>query len=373
MNAIPVRLGIQQRVLPAYRAPFFDALAARCERGLQVFYGDPRPDEMIPLGALPQQAQTFRGVNRHTFSGKLYLYWQSGLIQWLETWQPEVLILEANPRNLTVPVAARWMHRRGRPVIGWGLGSASFEGVAGRLRRWFYHSFDAMISYSAQGAGEYRQAGFAPERVFMAPNAVAARPTRPLPERPEYFATGRPIFLYVGRLQARKRLDLMLQACAQMPQPMQPRLWLVGDGPARADLEQLAGRIYPSAEFLGELRGEALEPFFWQADLFILPGTGGLAVQEAMSFGLPVVVGEADGTQSDLVRPENGWQIPPGNLDALASTLVEAISDIGRLRRMGAASYRIVAEEINLEQMVAGFERAVRAVLGGQSAHTFGS
>jgi len=44
----PGRLGIQQRVLPAYRVEFFDLLAESCEGGLSVFAGDVQPHESIP-------------------------------------------------------------------------------------------------------------------------------------------------------------------------------------------------------------------------------------------------------------------------------------------------------------------------------------
>ncbi|MFN8426382.1 MAG: glycosyltransferase [Anaerolineales bacterium] len=63
-----------------------------------------------------------------------------------------------------------------------------------------------------------------------------------------------------------------------------------------------------------------------------LPGTGGLAVQEAMSYGLPVIVAQGDGTQDDLVRKENGWQVPPDDFDALVATMKDALSDAARLR-----------------------------------------
>jgi glycosyltransferase involved in cell wall biosynthesis len=96
--------------------------------------------------------------------------------------------------------------------------------------------------------------------------------------------------------------------------------------------------------------------------LFVLPGTGGLAVQEAMSHGLPVIVAQGDGTQDDLVRKENGWQIPPDNFEALLSTIKEALSDAAHLRKMGEASYRIVKEEINLEKMVEVFVQALNTV-----------
>jgi glycosyltransferase involved in cell wall biosynthesis len=82
-----------------------------------------------------------------------------------------------------------------------------------------------------------------------------------------------------------------------------------------------------------------------------------------MSYGLPVIVAQGDGTQDDLVREENGWQIPPDDFDALLSTMKEALSDAGRLRAMGAESYRIVKEETNIEKMVETFVVALNALV----------
>jgi glycosyltransferase involved in cell wall biosynthesis len=122
-------------------------------------------------------------------------------------------------------------------------------------------------------------------------------------------------------------------------------------------LESLARTIYPSAEFPGAKHGSELAPYFSAADLFVLPVTGGLAVQEAMSYGLPVIMGQGDGTNDDLVRPTNGWQL--SGPETLADVLQEALSDVSRLRAMGSESYRIVSEENNLERMVETFVGAV--------------
>ena len=138
-----------------------------------------------------------------------------------------------------------------------------------------------------------------------------------------------------------------------------PRLIIVGDGPERAALESLAKVVYPAAEFAGAKHGAELKPYFAEADLFVLPGTGGLAVQEAMSHGLPVIVAKGDGTQDDLVRAGNGWQIEPENYGVLVSTMKNALSDRARLRRMGEESFRIVSEEINIQKMVAAFMDAL--------------
>jgi glycosyltransferase involved in cell wall biosynthesis len=225
----------------------------------------------------------------------------------------------------------------------------------------FYGLFDAMIAYSRRGAAEYVEMGFSPERVFVAPNAVAFRPKSAPPPRP-FSEAGRSRLLFVGRLQARKRIDHLLLACAALPDALQPELQIVGDGPARGELEELASTLYPRAEFHGERRGSELEPIFAWADLFVLPGTGGLAVQQAMAHGLPVIVAEGDGTQDDLVRPENGWRVPAGDIQALADTLGQALASRARLRQMGEASYRLVVEEINVEKMVEAFLSAFRAV-----------
>jgi hypothetical protein len=68
-------------------------------------------------------------------------------------------------------------------------------------------------------------------------------------------------------------------------------------------------------------------------------------------------MGQGDGTNDDLVRTSNGWQLTgPG---MLTDVLYEALSDVSRLRAMGAESYRIVSEEINMERMVEIFVGAV--------------
>jgi glycosyltransferase involved in cell wall biosynthesis len=363
VSAYNGRLGVGQRVLPSYRAPFFDLLAGSCAGGMSLFAGQARPQESIQAGELGI-GKLVAAENLHFFSGPFYLCYQRGVIDWLADWDPDALILEANPRYLSTPAAIRWMRSRGRPVLGWGLG-APLSGaphflrqLGERRRRAFLGRFDGLIAYSQRGADEYAALGFPRERLFVAHNAVAPAPVTPPPQRAD--RVERTCLLFVGRLQARKRIDSLLRACAGMPGS--PRLVIVGDGPERERLETLAREVYPSAEFAGARHGDELEPYFAGADLFVLPGTGGLAVQQAMSHGLPVVVAQGDGTQDDLVREGNGWQIPPEDDLALASTLREALSDLGRLRRMGAESYRIVSAEINLEKMVEAFVGALNSV-----------
>jgi len=352
------KLALQQRVLPTYRVPFFDLLASACDDGLSLFTGLPRPVEGIVVTDKLQTARYTPGNNLHLLSGAWYLCYQRGLMDWLRSENPDALIMEANPRYLSTPSAIHWMHKQNKPVIGWGLGSPSPMGRGAGMRARFISQFDAMLAYSQRGAEEYATLGFPKEKIFVAHNAVSLPPSTPLPERPSTFDV-QPTLLFVGRLQARKRIDFLLQACAEIKNV---RLVIVGDGPERGALESLAQDIFPGAEFVGSKHGAELKPYFAEADLFVLPGTGGLAVQEALSHGLPVIVAQGDGTQNDLVREENGWQIPADDYDALVATMKDALSDVARLRKMGQEAYRIVQEEINIEKMVEVFVSALNSL-----------
>lgn len=361
------RVGFQQRVLPAYRAGFIDRLAGLCDGGLSLIAGQPRLAEAILTTDQLKVAEFVPAENIHLFAGSAYLCLQRGLLAWLRHWDPDALILEANPRYILNPSARRWMQRRGRPVIGWGLGAPPVRAgppfVQQTVRRRFLNQFDALIAYSTRGAAEYRDQGVPASRIFVAPNAVTPRPGPP-PQRND-FSRRPPRLLFVGRLQARKRVDLLLRACRDL-QP-RPELWIVGDGPERKTLEGLAARDFPEAHFEGALQDEALRDRFARADLLVLPGTGGLAIQEGMAYGLPVVVAEGDGTQEDLVQPENGWLVPPGDGHALETALRQAVADPSRLLKMGTASHRLSVDRFNTDVLAEIFVQVLIRVVGQEA------
>jgi glycosyltransferase involved in cell wall biosynthesis len=360
-TTFPGRVGLQQMALSAFRVPVVERLARACDGGLCIFAGQRRAGERREPAPELEHARLEPARNLHLLSGPLALCWQRGLLDWLRAWDPDALIVEANPRTVSSARAIRWMQRRGRPVLGWGLGTMpltpGLHGLRAMGRRRFLRRFDGMIAYSSRAAEEYRALGIAPQRIFVAHNAAAAAPA-PAAPAPARHGAGPPTLLFVGRLVGGKRVDALIRAAAGLAPP--PRLIIVGDGPARADLEALAREVFPAAEFPGGVFDEALAPVFAQADLFVLPGLGGLAVQQAMAHGLPVVVAEGDGTQFDLVRPGNGWHVQGGDVEALRRTLQEALSDPPRLRAMGAESRRIIAQEINLDTMVASIVNALR-------------
>jgi glycosyltransferase involved in cell wall biosynthesis len=369
-SGLPERAGIQQRVLPAYRGPFFDSLARALPGRLSVFAGLPRPGEAIPQAVSLEAAKWYWAGNRYWGRGKLSAIWQSGWREWLTAEDPQLLIFEAHPRLLSNRAILRWMGERGRTVIGWSLGPVrDGKDLFGWIRS-FYRQFSALIVYSQTAAEAFQRLGMPAEKIFVAPNSVESSladallrlPRGRIKARTELGLDERPVVLSVGRLVSQKRVDALLRACARLGDACQ--LLIVGDGPDRVRLESLAAGTFPAARFTGDLRGEALGKCFLAGDFFVMPGTGGLALQEAMQYGKTVAAAEADGSQRDLIHEgENGWMLPAGDEDALLRVMREALGDPRRLKRMGAASRKIVRETATMEKMVAGFLRAIRFAL----------
>lgn len=358
------RVGLIQRVKPNYRVPFFDELALRSEKGFSLAAGQPLAIESIPDHRLLQHGDWFKTTNLHflTPSHPLYLCYQKNIIGWLNQWDPDALIVEANFRYLSSYAAIDWMVSRKRPVIGWGLGAKPLGGIIGTARDNFLKKFDALVAYSSSGAAEYSAIGFSAEKIFVAKNAVVNAPLEGLETILSSSRAELPIkLLFVGRLQKRKNVDLLIRAVASLDQKIRPRLSIVGDGPEMENLRKLADSLPVQVRFTGHLEGDELEREFIQSNLFVLPGTGGLAVQQAMSFGLPVIVEEGDGTQNDLVSAENGWLLKRGGLDELIGILQQALSTPEKLSTMGLVSLQIVKEEVNIQKIADVFVRALRS------------
>ena len=373
---VPGKIGIQQRVLPRYRVPFFETLALQCPDGLEIFAGEPRPEEQIVTDNRMRTATLAEARNLHIGRGGLYLCWQRGYRRWLNEYNPDALIVAADPRILTTYLAIRHMRARRRPVVGWGLGTLSEArsgdrlSLVSRVRSRFYRSFDAVIAYSSKAADDYRRAGVHDERIFVAHNAVSTEaadsarerfPSDSQKVRDWQVSNGltRPTVICVGRLIEEKQVSVLIEACRALGDECD--LVIVGDGPERVALERISAERFPRARFLGHQEGDALSIAFAAADIFVLPGTGGLAIYEAMAHGKPVIVGQGDGTESDLVHEgRNGFRVPPGDVAALVVAIRTYLKQPEMVRKAGQESRKIVEEEVSISRMSAAFTDALR-------------
>ncbi len=375
----PHKIAIIQRLLPTYRVPFFEQLSSTCT-SLEIFAGMPGNWEGIRTTSELQQARFKPAYNRHIARGKFYFCWQAGLLSWLRQARPDVLVVEANPRLLSNYAGVWLMKKWKRPVVGWGLGVLDWDAPKWVLflrllvLRLYCRQFDVFITYSSKGARNYQQLGIPKEKIFIAHNAVAGtnveKVLKKIKQSPELIAhwkkewglSEKPIVLFVGRLIPEKEVNHLIEACARLGEICE--VVIVGDGPERENLEALAEKSPTKIKFLGHQTGEPLSLCFAASDLFVLPGLGGLAIQEAMGYGKPVIVAIGDGTQADLVHHgKNGFLVEPGDIPGLSQTIEKCLNDQDSLNKMGEESLRIVREEHNLETMVTSFLEALRFAL----------
>lgn len=149
--------------------------------------------------------------------------------------------------------------------------------------------------------------------------------------------------LYVGRLVAYKRVEVLLAAFQEVAATLpDARLVVVGEGPERGDLEGKAASLPRGrVRFTGTVASNVeVARLFAESSLFVLPSVTegeGVALKEAMAAGLPVVAARAPGSGVlSLVRDGwNGALVPPDDPRALAEAMLRILSDGGMAKEMG--------------------------------------
>ncbi|NOZ73212.1 MAG: glycosyltransferase family 4 protein [Chloroflexi bacterium] len=135
-------------------------------------------------------------------------------------------------------------------------------------------------------------------------------------------------FLTVASLTSNKGIDLLLRSFAEKFRNADGVvLEIGGDGPQRRFLEQLAIAlgIDGQVKFLGYLHREEVRQAMWRANAFVLPSyveTFGVVLIEAMATGLPVI-GTRCGGPEEIISPQTGILIEPGDVEALAEAMVK--------------------------------------------------
>lgn len=156
---------------------------------------------------------------------------------------------------------------------------------------------------------------------------------------------GAVVFVFVGRLEPVKGLDLLIEAIGTSTRAEMSRLIIVGDGTERNTVVAAAERD-PRIVYRGRLEGTALWAELAAADVLVVPSRSepwGLVVNEAMSAGLAVVLNDCCGCIDDLVVDgETGVVVPTGDVAKLRETLDTLSLHPMRVEKMRrAAEHRI--------------------------------
>ncbi len=173
---------------------------------------------------------------------------------------------------------------------------------------------------------------------------------------------------WMGRLVPVKRVDMLLRAVASVvSQGCCPelRVVLVGDGELRDDLALLARSlgIDEIVDFVGH--SDVPQTYLMQMDLFVFPSRdegAGLAVNEAMASGLPVVVMKDGGGAVELIQQSGGGVVVPDEA-ALAGVIVDLLKDHKLRADMGERGRAYASRELEPLAWAGRFDGVYRAAV----------
>jgi glycosyltransferase involved in cell wall biosynthesis len=155
------------------------------------------------------------------------------------------------------------------------------------------------------------------------------------------------IILWVGRLIPLKGLPLALETISQIERSLPVRLRILGDGPLRADMENLAKSLGISdrVEFVGAVPWSQMMNYYREADIFLftsLRDSSGAVITEALAYGLPILTMNHQGVGA-IVPAEAGIKVAVTNPEETVRALADGLRRLAqspRLRKeMGEAAW----------------------------------
>jgi glycosyltransferase involved in cell wall biosynthesis len=239
------------------------------------------------------------------------------------------------------------------------------------LKRWEAARADAHVAVSQAVADSLASDyGFLPHSVEVIPNGIAPPPVLSPSDRQAVRARlgvhdERRIWLFVGRLEKQKGLDVLLPAWAALPEP-RPHLALVGAGSEeealRAQVKDLgvAGNVHFAGAWSRADRA------YGAADAFVLPSRFEgmpLALLEALCAGIPVVATRVGGIEEATEGGARARLVPAEDPAALAEAVGAVEADREQARERARRDAEWALEQYGAERMVEDYESLYRRVL----------
>ncbi|HOB87823.1 MAG TPA: glycosyltransferase family 4 protein [Bacillota bacterium] len=208
--------------------------------------------------------------------------------------------------------------------------------------------------------------GIPPSRISVIYNGIDPAPF--VKDSRDRFTGEEKIVGTVARLAPQKGLPYFLQAAALLAAAYPGlRFLVVGEGPERRRLEQLASRLGLNSrlQFLGYCPD--LPRQLARMDVLLLPSlTEGqsITILEAMASRCPVVASQVGGVPEIIRDGENGLLVPPGNAAALAAAVSSLLANPDRARRMARSAQQEVCRNFTAAAMLQRTEEVYRELAG---------
>ena len=351
-----MKINIIQNKVPHYRIPLFNALVNKLEWCVEVFHSGPSVagdirswhQTIVPrmeIGAVSLQRLSSKSMRQADANIVMFdLHWPVGIVAGLKM-------------------------RREAPIIWWGHGLGR-RAIGRAIRLHLVRAGHGMIVYGPAAESELRRRGVPAHKVTVAPNTVW------LDHPEDTSAELATHFIFVGRLQDRKRLGDLIKAFATIHASVSLDLLIVGDGPCREQLERVADkcRLHGRVKFLGSILNEVdLRELFRRSLAYVSPGSVGLGVLHAFGYGVPVVTAltAGHGPEREWVRDGETGLLTDGSIDGLADEMLKLSANRELAAQLGRNAYMSYCNDVAPDKMVQGFHEAVRLAVRGDYEFDF--
>ncbi len=237
------------------------------------------------------------------------------------------------------------------------------------IRIIIYNFVDAHVNYITDAYEIFGSYGVSKDKIFITYNSPDTSRLINAKEKleSEGILPHQHRIIHVGRLVKWKRVDLLLEAAAILKNDFKDiEVYVVGDGPEKDSLQKQADRLSLNENvfFIGSIYDPMeLGRYLMTSAVYVLAGMGGLSLNEAMSFGKPVICSVCDGTEKELVKNGyNGFIFTEGDKKDLADKISLLFNDAEAVKRMGQNSFDIIKNKININAVLDGYQRAFMKV-----------
>ena len=265
--------------------------------------------------------------------------------------------------------------RRARvPVVLCALHSTGWPDAIGRLNRsWLLTRWtDGFIGVAeAHGRHLIEREGFPSSQVRVIPNGVDTARFQPsldvaVPRRALGLSPTAPVAGIVAALRSEKNHELFLRAAADVRHQIpEARFLIIGDGPERARLEQLARelKLDDAVLFLGS-RSDIPE-LLSTLDVFVLTSkmeANPVSILEALASGKPVIAPRVGSIGETVINGQTGFLTEPNDSQQVVKRLCELFANPALARQLGQQGRASVVAHWSLERMVEGYQQWIAEI-----------
>ena len=373
-----VRVAFVTNIITPYRIAFYSKMATLPGIDLLVVHGDVKGETGRPAAKnLDNWEFSHKEVrNSEKRLGPFVIRWQTGVLPILRSFNPDVVVVLGISGTISNWLILIWGRMKRLRTLMWMCGweAQKRKSAAYRFKRILLKFFimlpTTLLVYSSKAKDYMVELGAPVKKCVICYNGLdideslrkeAAIKEKAVQLRDKLNPGHVPVFLYVGGILPKKRVDLLLKAFANLRKSQAAMLWIIGDGPTMPETKCLAASLdVPDVIFLGRII-DSVDLYFSAADFFVLPGIGGLALNQALFWGTPCICSEADGTEADLVlERETGYYFLPNDEDSLTSALsqaVKATKDLESYSNMTIKGRELIETRSNTDVMLNTFHK----------------